>query len=323
MTPVSSPTTADTLATAPDATTIGVDVGGTSTRVGVVDVGGHVLAVETTPTPSGAVALTDHLLERIAAMRSRFGGTVDAVGVGVPGRIDPATGALSMAVNLGISSSTPLRDRLASALDVPVVLGNDVDAAALGAVQHLGLGSRGLALVSVGTGLAAGFVLDGALLRGRVGAGEIGHVPVPGGRTSCRCGQVGCAETMASGAAMLRAWGREGTSIEALWDAADAGDVRAATIRENCTDTLAWLAQDIVMLLDVEDVLIGGGVSRLGDRLLEPVRERLEQQAARSALVASFRMPDRLRCAPADVELGVIGAATFAASASSTRAVTP
>lgn len=318
---MSSPPPAGTIEPTRDAATIGVDVGGTSTRVGVVDAGGHVLAVETTPTPSGAAALTDHLLERIAVMRLRF--AVDAVGVGVPGRIDPPTGALSMAVNLGISSPTPLRDRLASAIGVPVVLGNDVDAAALGAVRQLGLGSSGLALVSVGTGLAAGFVLDGALLRGRVGAGEIGHVPVPGGRISCRCGQLGCAETMASGAAMLRAWGRDSVGIEAIWDAADAGDARATTIRDECTDTLAWLVQDIVMLLDVEDVLFGGGVSRLGDRLLEPIRERLEQRAARSELVASFRMHDRLRCAPAGVELGVIGAATFASSAFSTTAVTP
>lgn len=298
---------------------IGVDVGGTTTRVGVVDRSGAILDLVSTPTPAGADPLATHLVEQIDSMRRRHDGQVAVIGVGVPGRIDPATRMLSTALNLDIVEPTPLWDRLERGLDLPIELGNDVDHAALGAYVDLAGGRGSLVYLSMGTGLASGLVLDGALHRGLGGAGEIGHLRVPGGDRACPCGQVGCAETMASGRAMLTRWGRPDGDIAGLWDAADAGDQLADAVRESCVDTLAWLVTCSVLMLDVDTVALGGGVSRLGERLRAPIRERLAAAGSASPFIASYAPGGRVRLAPPDAEYGVVGAAAAARSADRAR----
>lgn len=291
---------------------IGVDVGGTTTRVGIVGADGVTHHLSTTPTPHGPEALTAHLLAEIGAMVLRSGDAARAIGVGLPGRIDAGAGTVAMAVNLGVVEPLPLGGLLADAFALPVALGNDVDLAALGASEHLGPSVANLAYLSIGTGFAAGLVLDGSLHRGAIGAGEIGHLPVPGGNLRCSCGQVGCAETMASGASMLQQWGHGDGDIAALWDAADAGDAVASSIRSRFVDTIAWVTQCTMMMLDVETIAIGGGVSKLGARLLQPLRAELDARAVESALLATYRCADRVVVAPAGVEYGVTGAAIVA-----------
>jgi predicted NBD/HSP70 family sugar kinase len=301
------------------AVTIGIDVGGTNTRVGVVAPDGSIVACSTTATRRGADDLSAHLVAEIRAAIGAADAPIDAIGVGIPGHIDPASKMLSTAVNLGIDAPTPLWHHLECELGLPVSLSNDVDAASLAAFAHLG-GIGDLAYVSVGTGLAAGIVIDGRLRSGPIGAGEIGHLPAPGGDEACRCGQIGCAETMASGGAMLRAWGSlDATTptagLSQLWDAAQSGDARARRIRERCVDTLAWVIQGLVVALDVDHVVLGGGVSRLGGRLVGPITEVLDRRAVGSPFLAAYRIADRVSMAPPGSEFGVVGAALAARTA--------
>lgn len=293
--------------------TVGVDVGGTSTRVGLVDPSGSIVRFAASSTPHGPDAVAEHLISEIEAIIGDDRGTVDAIAIGIPGRIDPAAGTASMAVNLGIRDALALGPVLSADLGLPVTLGNDVDMAAVGVHRHIGGGGKdSLAYFSVGTGFAAGLVLNGRLHRGVGGAGEIGHLPVPGGTTRCSCGQIGCAETLASGGAMLRAWGRPDADIESLWDAAEAGDDQAAVIRSAAIGTIAWVIQCTVLLLDVERIVIGGGVTRLGDRLLEPLVACLRERDAMSPLLPTYAMTERVSLADQGVEYGVIGAAAAA-----------
>jgi glucokinase len=300
------------------ALTIGADVGGTSTRVGLVDADGDVVDLVTSATPRGADPVIAHLTSEIRAASTRAGGSAVAVGIGIPGRVDPHTRVLSMAVNLGIGGTVPLGDLVEAAVDLPVALGNDVDLAAVGA--HRDACARGtttaaasLAYVSIGTGFAVGLVLGGELHRGVRGAGEIGHLPMPGGDRPCPCGQIGCVETVASGAAMMRAWGREGSDVFELWDAADgAGDPVASGVREQAIEAIGWAVQCTTLLFDPDIVVLGGGVSALGARLGDAVADELAERGTRSPFVASYAIGQRLHVAPADAQFGVIGAAAWA-----------
>ena len=188
---------------------VGVDVGGSKIAVLVVDRDDRVLAREVAPTKAGA---QDRAVEEIAAVvtgaLARAGATagdIAALGVGVPGRVDPLTGDVTLAVNLGWSD-LPLGSRLEAHFGRPCVVENDVRAAALGLHRRRVLGDiEDLAYLAVGTGVSAGVVLDGRLHRGAHGlAGEIGHVIVDPGGALCACGQHGCLETLVSGSAIAR-----------------------------------------------------------------------------------------------------------------------
>ncbi|MBW8871465.1 MAG: ROK family protein, partial [Leifsonia sp.] len=161
---------------------VGVDIGGTKTEAVAIDDAGLVIDEVRVPTGFGAeavvastVAAVTELAERLGTTPSGFG----AIGVGVPGAVDPASGRVAHAVNLGLDGLA-LGDELAARLGVRVRLENDVNVAALGAFHLLGHGpERSMAYLNLGTGLAAGLVLGGRLWRGSRGtAGEIGHIPV-------------------------------------------------------------------------------------------------------------------------------------------------
>ena len=173
-------------------------------------------------------------------------------------------------------------------------LENDVNSAALGAYAHFGLGPpASLAYVNVGTGIAAGFVLGGRLLRGASGgAGEIGHIPMRPDGPPCPCGQVGCAEAVGSGRAV----------------SADASpeDVFAA---------VAWAVQLCVMTLDVDVVVVGGGLTRTDEPFLLGLHEALAKSEVASPMLAATGLARRVRLAPLDVPLGSLGAVLAARDA--------
>ena len=207
---------------------IGLDIGASKMHGVAATADGTVLAEVLATTPTGGDDVVAAAAEVVAELRSRVGDALDGVvGVGVPGLVDAARGAVKHAVNLGVDDWFPIADRLAERTGARVVVDNDVNAAALGAAQVTG--HQDLVYLSLGTGLAAASILDGRLRRGfRSAAGEIGHVPVdPRGRT-CQCGQIGCLETAASGSAVAEAWPVSGVApAQALFDAAAAGDPRA------------------------------------------------------------------------------------------------
>jgi predicted NBD/HSP70 family sugar kinase len=201
---------------------------------------------------------------------------------------------------------------------VPVAVENDVNVATLGAVALSGI--RDLVYLSIGTGLAAGLVLDGTLRRGATGAaGEIGHVPIDPHGALCQCGQRGCLETVASGRALAEAWpsgpGQQAVPpAEALFSAAAAGDERAIEVRGRFTAGVADAVRTLCLSVDPATIVLGGGVAHLGQPLVDAVADALRAQATSSPFLASLDLASRIRVVPADQPVAAIGAALLGRS---------
>ncbi len=187
---------------------VGADIGGTKTAILVVDADGTVLARSIAPTAVGAPdQAADSIASLVAAVLEEANVGADdvaALGVGVPGRVDPERGHVTLAVNLDWHD-LPLGPRLEARLGIPTVLENDVRAAALGIHRRRLFGEvESLALLAIGTGISAGVVLQGTLHRGALGlAGEIGHAIIEPEGTRCACGNRGCFEAVAAGPAIV------------------------------------------------------------------------------------------------------------------------
>ena len=241
----------------------------------------------------------------------------------MPGVVDAREGVLTHAVNLGVGGDRlPLAARLSRRTGLPVAVENDVNAAAVGASRVLDLDDTDLAYLSIGTGLAAGIVLSGRLHRGaRGGAGEIGHVPVDPAGPMCPCGQRGCLEAVASGSAIARAWpvgrhpGRPDANespAAALFRAAADGDREARRVRAKIADHLAAAVQLLVLTVDVDVVVLGGGVSEVGEQLRLAVADGLSQRGRTSPFLASLDLPARITLAPTGRPTAALGAALLA-----------
>jgi predicted NBD/HSP70 family sugar kinase len=253
-------------------------------------------------------------VERLA--EATGGGDFLSIGVGIPGTVDVSSGRVDHAVNLGVTG-LELGLELSARLGRTVRVENDVNAAALGAFSLLGLtGEQSMAYLNLGTGLAAGLVLGGRLWRGSRGvAGEIGHIPVDPAGPLCPCGQRGCLELMASGSAVARQWPTEDPKpVRALWTAADAGDALAVEVRARLVENVAAAVRLLVLTVDVDDVVIGGGLSSLGDELLADVREVLGDWAAGSEFLASLELPQRVDLVPGGANVAAVGAALIGAA---------
>jgi predicted NBD/HSP70 family sugar kinase len=269
------------------------------------------------PTGRGVDAVVATAVEAVRGLLAGVPGGASGltgVGIGLPGVVDPATGRVEHAVNLGIEDGVPLAALVSAALDgVPVQIENDLNAAALGAAHVLPGPVTDLAFLALGTGLAAGLVLDGRLRRGARGsAGEIGHLVHVAGGIPCPCGQRGCLEQYASGSAVGAAWPVTDGDVPppvALFAAADAGDPAAVAVRDTFADAVAAAVRVLVLTTDVAHVVIGGGVSELGEPLLREVRRALDRAGEGSAFVAAMLMGERVSLAPHGVPVGAVGAA--------------
>lgn len=308
--------------------TIGVDVGGTKIAAGVVDSAGGIIEKVRISTPAAtAQSVEDGIVE--AVLRLASGHPVSAVGVAAPGFVDAQRTTLRFTPNLPMADR-PLQALLQPRIGLPVVVENDASAAAWGEYRFGGgRGVTDVVLLTVGTGLGGGIVLDGRLLRGAFGiAGEFGHVRIVPGGLPCGCGNRGCWEQYTSGSALIRqahAVARAdavraarllelaGGRVEAI-----AGGMISQAAREG--DPVAiellgelgrWLGEGIADIADVLDpavVVIGGGVSEAGDLLLEPARK-----AFTASLSAGTHRPHLvIREAELGNDAGLIGAADLA-----------
>ena len=261
---------------------VGIDIGGTKVQAALVTGGGQVLAQARVPTRQGPDGVADSAYQ---AWQLVADGRTTRIGVGVPGVVDRAAGTVAHAVNLGIAEPFALAAALADRTGCPVAVENDLSAAAWGA--SILLGEDDLAFLGLGTGLAAGLVLDGRLRRGATGAaGEVGHVPVDPGGERCNCGQRGCLELYAAGSRAHDG----GRFVRGVADA-----VRL-----------------VALAYDPRLIVLGGGVAgapEAGDQLLAPLREVLAGDAAASPFLESLRLADRVRLVSADQPVGAIGAA--------------
>jgi glucokinase len=311
--------------------TIGVDVGGTKIAAGVVDTEGHILERIKVPTPSTVEEIDARITEAVTALLDKAASDQSrmAVGVAAAGFVDEHRTTVRFAPNIPWREH-PLAASLTRRLGVPVVVENDANAAAWAEFRFgAGYGVSDMALITVGTGLGGGIVLDGELVRGAYGiAAELGHVRmVPDGRP-CGCGQHGCWEQYASGTALLRAAkalavedpkaadvmlkaaGGEPSAMRGnmVTDAALAGDPAAI---ELLSELGRWLGEGIAMVANVMDpavVVIGGGVADAGDLLLAPARDSFT-----SHLSGGDNRPHLdIRAARMGNDAGIIGAADLA-----------
>jgi glucokinase len=279
----------------------GLDLGGTKIQAVVVGRGARVLGTgrRNTPTRGGPEAVVAELAGTVHDAIAQAGldpAALRGVGVGAPGSIDPSTGVVFEAVNIdGWDGPFALGPALSAELGVPVAIANDVSAA-VEAERRYGVGRAYRSFLGVfwGTGVGGGLVVDGRLLHGRGSAGEIGHVCAkPGGRR-CNCGLRGCVEAYAGRGALeararrearrretvlfdlMRKRGRDRLTSGVWLRALDAGDEVAHELLDEAVAALGVGIGSAVTLLDVEAVVIGGGLGeRLGPRWLK----RIEKQA--------------------------------------------
>jgi glucokinase len=290
---------------------IALDLGGTDLKAACVSAAGELL--EFVRLPSHAGESVDALMDTLvgAARPWRVGAV--GVGVGVPGVIHPGTGALvDETPHLALPRDFPVRAALERALALPVVTDNDANCAAFGEYRAGAARGSGVAVViTVGTGIGCGIVIDGRVLRGAWGgAGEIGHMAQRSRGPACACGVDGCAEPVAGGEGLVqraRAAGIECTGAAEVFAAAGAGDERAARLIAGMADALAHQLACTVQTLNPDVVVIGGGVAQAGEALMGPLRTNLARYVQPSHLRG-------LRVVPAALgnRAGVVGAGLLA-----------
>ena len=305
---------------------IGVDVGGSGTKAGVVTRTGEVLLHEVHATDinagtKGILSVVDEMMRRAADVEAE----IVAVGVGAAGFIDAAAGAVTFAPNL-VYDDPQIAAAIYARTGLPVVVDNDANAAAWGERTFgTARGSDHLVLVTVGTGIGGGIIEGGRLVRGYTGAGaELGHVVVERDGAQCGCGLRGCIEQYASGQAiarMAREAGQEdpGSTILAFAESADAItsydvaraarqlDPTARAVMRTAGNYLGICLSNIANLFDPETMVLGGGVIRAGEPFLGPARDTLVAMTN-----SQRRRPVRLDATIMGPRAGVIGAAALA-----------
>ena len=280
---------------------VGIDLGGTNIAAGICDEKGNIIIKDSVPTIKerdvseivhDMVSLAERLVERSGIEAS----DIKAVGIGSPGTIDSENGVVVYANNLSMDHY-PLANEFKKrfSLDVPVNIENDANAAALGEYVCSGKNSDSFVLITLGTGIGGGIIIDGKIYRGFNGAGaEIGHQMLVYGGKSCCCGRLGCYESYASVSALveqtkesmiahpeshMNAWAKEKGKVNGrcAFECAAMGDKVAIQVRDQYIEYVAAGICSLVTILQPEILAIGGGISREGDVLLTPIKNYLQK----------------------------------------------
>ena len=307
----------------------GVDLGGTNIAAGIVDEEYQILTTASAPTPKGVdgVTLAAASAQVVAESAQKAGLTVpelDGVGMGAPGYIDPVAGINRFSGNLNLTND-PMAENLSRCLGgKPVKLGNDANVAAYAeSIAGASRGSRRSVMVTLGTGIGVGIIIDGS---DRGMAAEGGHMVIQYNGRPCTCGHRGCFEAYASATALItqtqEAMAAHPESL--LWklcegdifkvngktpfDGRDAGDPTAIQVVEQYLNYLAFGVSNLINILEPDAMVIGGGICAQGEKLLVPLRERVRQ------MVYHTLFADRCRIAIAQLgnSAGIIGAAGLA-----------
>ncbi len=289
---------------------LGVDIGGTDIKLGLVEGEGEIRESGKIPTrpaegPEAAAARVRLWL----ADNARGAGPIAAAGVDCAGLVDGERGILHVSPNLSGWDNVPLRDVFERALGVSAIVENDANAAAYGEwAMGAGRGLRNFVCLTLGTGVGGGIVINGGLYRGSSGfAGEIGHAVIDAGGPLCACGNRGCLEALVGAKAIVEraigmrakagesrsAWGGSPT-VEALSRAAASGDAVAAAAFEETGRWLGIALANVVHILAPEAIAIGGGVAGAGDSILEPARATVRTCVMNEAMASVRIVPAEL-----------------------------
>lgn len=305
------------------------DLGGTNTRVALVDETGRILSQTSQSTVlSSTDALIDSLVRMITAAADAPGPGIDrldGVGIAVAGTVDFTSGTVIASPNLPLNR-THLKHRLTEAIGRPVLVDNDATAAAVGEARFgAGRGASQVVLIVIGTGIGGGLIVDGRPYRGASGgAGEVGHMVVDPDGPLCACGRRGCLEALAAGPAIasraraavrrdnssliLQLAGGDAAAItaETVVSAAAAGDPTAAAVWRDAAEIIGIAAANIVNLLNPEMIILGGGVTSGDTVILETTR-----RVVRDTALAPNRDDVKIVAAALGDNAGLIGAAAL------------
>lgn len=312
---------------------IGVDIGGTNIKIGIVNENGRPVASDSfaTQASDGPEAIVATIKSQVASLVQKAGmsySDMAGVGIGSPGPLDPTGGIIIATPNLKGWKNVPLRDMVSKATGLPAILENDANAAAYGEFwAGAGKGDlvKHLVMLTLGTGIGGGIVENGQLIRGKFGyAAELGHVIVqPNGRL-CGCGQRGCIETYASASnvakiAIERLNTHEPSSLKKVledkgkvsskdvFEHATQGDKLAVKLVDETADYLALLCVNVCRFLDPQMIVFAGGMILAGDFLFDRIQASFKRQTWTI-------VDDQVRIVPAELgnDAGFIGAAAVA-----------
>ena len=310
-------------------TYIGIDLGGTYIKYGLVSEAGEIIEKGKVATPAGCgyAETAEVISSAVRELSARHGAQVSGVGIGAPGVVDGERGILRTSGNLGWENK-PLAGDLSAKLGIPAVLTNDANAAAYGEYA-CGAGSeyKSVVLITLGTGVGSGIVLNGRLYEGCAGAGaELGHEVIRFSGEKCACGRRGCFEAYASATALIRQTKRamEKDRQSTLWllcngdsslvngktvfDGAAAGDKTAKQVVNNYLRYLSEGLANIANAFRPEAILIGGGISAQGENLTKPLQKRVDKLMLGHGAYASVK----ILTASLGNDAGLMGAAMLA-----------
>ncbi|MDR0389176.1 MAG: ROK family protein [Spirochaetaceae bacterium] len=305
---------------------IGVDLGGTNIAVGLVNDDYVITARISVPTNAlqaaeGVVAGIGDAIERVLEKSGLTGPDCAGIGVGAPGTCDTERGIVFRSYSLSWNN-VPLAAMLEERFHLPVRINNDANCAALAEVKAgAAKGCKNVVLVTLGTGIGSGIVINGTIYSGYLGSGtEMGHMLLDYNGEQCSCGRKGCWDAYASSTALVvqakrAAFSRPESRLNSLpqitgqsvFEAAEQGDVTAIAIINKYCEYLALGISNIINVLAPEMILIGGGVSSQGERILEPVRKYARENCFDKREEA---MPI-IKIASMGNEAGIIGAAVL------------
>ena len=311
---------------------LAIDLGGTKIIIAIISGDGQVIAEERCLTLSdeGSQSVIDRMLfaiDDLLNVNNIDPSQLDSIGIAAAGAIDIKRGLITLSPNLPGWNDIKLRDIVQEKYKVSTFLLNDASAAALGE-HHFGAGrdANNLILLTVGTGIGGGIIVNGELYSGSFGcAGEVGHMTIDVNGPRCSCGNTGCWETLASGTAMAReakkriGQGEKSSLIEIvggkigdittenIGTAAQDGDHLASDVITKSAIYLGIGMVNLVNIFNPEMIIVGGGVAKLGDLLLEPARRVVQERAfpisAQAVRIVAAKLGD---------EAGAYGAAIYA-----------
>lgn len=291
---------------------LGLDIGGTTVKAGLVDETGNILESRKAPT---VIDDLNGFISKLTELIRDFQKSValEAVGIGIPGLRSLRTHVVETSPNIPCLKNVNVEEKVADQVHLRVVSENDANAGAYAEfVCGVGAGTQHMAYLTLGTGLGSGVVLDGKLFTGRSGyAAELGHTVIdPDGRL-CGCGNRGCLETLVSAPAMVvtarQKMKNAPLTAEEIYDAAARGDAAARAVFEQTGRYLGIACANLINLLNLDMIVIGGGVMASGEMLLQPAID----EARRRAFAPSFQ-DCRIVQSKLWPDAGLIGAAMLA-----------
>ena len=281
---------------------IGIDLGGTFIKVGLLDANRRLVGTLQLPTPSagGGRAVVDQIVtgaRQIMDSENISPDSVSGVGIGAPGPLDHTGGIVIAMPNVPGMDGLRLRDLVSQGLSLPAVLENDANAAAFGEyICGAGSGAGDMVLLTLGTGVGSGIILDGKVLHGSHGiGGEIGHMIIEPGGEQCGCGQHGCLERYCSATYIARLArrlieqeGRESSlrpllerkgviDAKDIQEACKSGDELAEYVWDNCAYYLSLGCVNICRVLDPDEIVLGGGMAKAGEDLMKPLMKHFRR----------------------------------------------